>query len=90
MFDSFGTHLLCWDVATGRLTHQFKYDEKSGIKAPLGFDGIALNWLTDRSGWLLFGSVVIDHTSGQKTFTIPSDTPGAEKGRGRSWARTWC
>ncbi len=34
VFDSFGTHLLCWDVATGRLTHQFKYDEKSGIKAP--------------------------------------------------------
>ncbi len=39
-----------------------------------------MNWLTDRSGWLLFGSIVIDHTSGQKTFTIPSDTPGADKG----------
>jgi hypothetical protein len=80
LFDSFGTHLLCWDVATGRLTHQFKYDDKSGIKTPLGFEGIALNWLPDRSGWLLFGSVVIDHRSGQKTFTIPSDTPGADKG----------
>ncbi len=36
VFDSFGTHLLCWDVATGRLTHQFKYDDKSGIKARPG------------------------------------------------------
>ena len=80
LFDSFGLHLLCWDVATGRLTHQFKYDDKSGIKMPLGFDGIALDWLADRAGWLLFGAVVIDHQSGQKTFTIPSDTPGAEKG----------
>ena len=34
LFDSFGLHLLCWDVATGRLTHQFKYDDKSGIKMP--------------------------------------------------------
>ena len=80
VFDSFGTYLLCWDVATGRLTHEFKYDDKSGLKQPLGFEGIALNWLSDRSGWLLFGSIVIDHSSGQKTFTIPSDTPGAEKG----------
>ena len=68
------------DAATGRLTHRFKYDDKSGIKTPPGFEGIALNWLPDRSGWLLFGSVVIDHRSGQKTFTIPSDTPGADKG----------
>ena len=80
IFDSFGLHLLCWDVATGRLTHQFKYDDKSGIKMPPGFDGIALDWLADRAGWLLFGSVVVDHQSGQKTFTIPSDTPGADKG----------
>ena len=47
---------------------------------PLGFEGIALDWLADRAGWLLFGAVVIDHQSGQKTFTIPSDTPGSEKG----------
>jgi hypothetical protein len=62
------------------LTHQFKYDDKSGIKIPLGFEGIALDWLADRAGWLLFGAVVIDHQSGQKIFTIPSDTPGADKG----------
>jgi WD40 repeat protein len=80
LFDSFGLHLLCWDVATGRLTHQFKYHDQSGFKMPLGFDGKALDWLTDRAGWLLFGALVIDHQSGQKTFTIPSDTPGAEKG----------
>jgi len=80
LFDSFGLHLLCWDVATGRLTHQFKYGDKSGIKMPPGFDGIAFDWLADRAGWLLFGTVVIDHQSGQKTFTIPSDTPGADKG----------
>jgi hypothetical protein len=80
LFDSFGLHLLCWDVASGRLTHQFKYDDKSGIKMPLGYDGKALDWLTDRAGWLLFGALVIDHQSGQKTFTIPSDTPGADKG----------
>jgi hypothetical protein len=80
LFDSFGLHLLCWDVATGKLTHQFKYDDKSGLKAPLGFEGIALDWLTDRAGWLVFGAVVIDHQSGQKTFTIPSDTPNADKG----------
>ena len=47
---------------------------------PLGFEGTSLDWLADRAGWLLFGSVVIDHQSGQKTFTIPSDTPGADKG----------
>ena len=80
LFDSFGLHLLCWDVATGRLTHQFKYDDNSGIKMPLGFDGIAFDWLTDRSGWLLFGAVVIEHQSGRKTFTIPSDTTDAKKG----------
>ena len=90
LFDSFGLHLLCWDVATGRLTHQFKYDDKSGIKMPLGFEGIALDWLSDRAGWLLFGAVVIDHQSGQKTFTIPSDTPGGRRARARWWARTWC
>ena len=79
LFDSFGLHLLCWDVATGRLTHQFKYDDKSGIKMPPGFEGGALDWLADRAGWLLFGVVVIDHQSGQKTFTIPSDERGSDK-----------
>ena len=39
VFDSFGTYLLCWDVATGRLTHEFKYDDKSGVKQPLGIRG---------------------------------------------------
>jgi WD40 repeat protein len=80
LFDSFGLHLLCWDTATGRLTHQFKYDDKSGLKMPLGFEGIAIDWLADKAGWLVFGTVVIDHQSGQKTFTIPSDAPNAEKG----------
>jgi hypothetical protein len=80
LFDSFGLHLLSWDFATGRLTHQFKYDDKSGIKMPPGFDGNPIDWLSDRAGWLLFGNVVLDHGSGQKTFTIPSDTPGADKG----------
>jgi WD40 repeat protein len=80
LFDSFGLHLLCWDVATGRLTHRFKYDDKSGIKMPPGFEGNPLDWLAVRAGWLLFGTMVIDHQSGQKTFTIPSDTPGSEKG----------
>jgi WD40 repeat protein len=80
IFDSFGQHLLCWDVATGRLTHQFRYDDKSGVKAPPFYEGPAIDFLADRAGWLVFGALVIDHQSGQKTYTIPSDTPGADKG----------
>ncbi|MDR3637593.1 MAG: PQQ-binding-like beta-propeller repeat protein [Isosphaeraceae bacterium] len=79
LFDSFGLHVLCWDAATGQVVTQYKYDDKSGIKAPLGFEGRALDWLADNSGWLLFGAVVVDRQSGQKVFTIPSDTPAADK-----------
>ncbi|QEH37264.1 hypothetical protein OJF2_58510 [Aquisphaera giovannonii] len=79
VFDSFGTHLLCWDVATGRLTQHFLYDDKSNVKAALGSEVGAIQWLADRAGWLVFGSVVIDHRSGQRIFTIPSDTPNADK-----------
>jgi WD40 repeat protein len=80
LFDSFGLHVVCWDAGTGQLVAQYKYDDKSGIKAPVGFGGRALDWLSDNSGWLLYGAVVVDRQSGQKVFTIPSDTPGADKG----------
>ncbi len=79
VFESFGTHLLCWDVATGKLTHQFPYDEKSNVKQTLGAETGSIQWLADRAGWLVFGAIVLDHQSGQRIFTIPNDTPNADK-----------
>ncbi len=79
VFDSAGLSVVSWDMGTGQLLDQYKFDDKGGIKAPLGYEGRAIEWLSDNSGWLLYGAIVVDRSSGQKVFTIPNDTPNADK-----------
>jgi hypothetical protein len=65
--------LLCWDVRTGRKV----------VDHPIGFgwrqidaiweDGGTIQWCPDRSGWLVFGHLLVDHDSGAVVWRFPPE-----------------
>lgn len=80
VFDAFGTHVLCWDVATGQLAARYDFEEKSGLKFTLDRKVGAIDWLGDKTGWLLFGQFIVERQTGQKIYTIPNNTARADTG----------
>jgi RNA polymerase sigma factor (sigma-70 family) len=80
VFEMFGVSVLCWNVANGSRSAQYEFDDKSGIKSRLNERVGAIDWLPDKSGWLVFGATIVDRKTGEKLFTIPTDTADADTG----------
>jgi WD40 repeat protein len=70
--DAWG-RLLSWDVRTGKklADHRIGW-ELSHIDAMWG-DGGTIEWCPDRSGWLLFGYLLVDHDSGAVVWKFPPE-----------------
>jgi hypothetical protein len=69
--------LLCWDVRTGKklVDHLLGYDPPQ-IDSLWGDGGPrTLQWLPDKSGWLLFNHLLVDRESGAIVYRI-SPEPG--------------
>jgi WD40 repeat protein len=71
------TRVLSWDVAKGETVadRSFEGDLKLKIKNAILYRGRALDWLTDRSGWLVYGQVIIDHDSDAMLASVPATDP---------------
>jgi len=63
---------LSYDVATGQAAvhHQFARQLSPLLGSSFGFQGLALEWLPDRGGWLFRGQLLIDHQSGALVYKI--------------------
>jgi hypothetical protein len=67
--------LLCWDVKTGKqvLDHKIGY-EPSNIDSLWDQGGAStLQWLPGRSGWLLFGHLLVDREKGTVVGKLPPE-----------------
>jgi hypothetical protein len=73
--------LLCWDVKTGKKLsdHNVAYDPPQ-IDS-LWFDGgtRSLVWCPDRSGWVLFGHLLVDRQSGAVVWRLPPEPRGSQE-----------
>jgi WD40 repeat protein len=69
-----GSRLFVWDMATGKLTADHKIAKSLQQVAPQGFgyQGPGLEWLSDSSGWLAFGALLIDARGAALYWTIPA------------------
>jgi hypothetical protein len=71
------TRVLSWDVAKGEIVADrgFEGDLKTKLKNAILYRGKALDWLTDRSGWLVYGQMITDHDSDTVLGFVPADDP---------------
>src|SRR5947209_1737446 len=64
------THLLSWDLATGKTTADHTLD-KAAVPNIAAFRGPVMDWLPDGGGWLLYGQALLDDKSGAIYWRIP-------------------
>jgi hypothetical protein len=69
------THLVVWDLATGKATAHHTFD-KDPVENVAAFRGPAIDFLPKGGGWLLYGQALVDDQSGAVYWRIPVD--GAE------------
>jgi WD40 repeat protein len=74
LFDIPVPQLLVWDMATGEVSknHELPKDMKSLVPASMTYIHNNLEWVPDRSGWLLYGFFLVDAVSGVPVWTVPS------------------
>jgi WD40 repeat protein len=67
------SQLFIWDVGQGNVVgeHSFAVNFKTTMSHAHLYHGRPLEWLTDHSGWLVFGKAVIDRTTGEQIGDIP-------------------
>jgi hypothetical protein len=65
--------LLCWDVRTGRKVADHPIVFELGHIDAMWGDGGTIQWCPDRSGWLLFGCLLVDHDSGAVVWRFPPE-----------------
>jgi hypothetical protein len=77
IFEQFGkVRIVAWDGKDGKITADHSIDPKSKDKVaiPTFYEDLGIQWLPDKSGWLAFGSSIVDRESGLKVWNLPFDT----------------
>jgi hypothetical protein len=64
--------LVCWDLRRSGQPVDLALGEDLGLKGEASYKGAPLEWLPDRSGWLLYGQVVVDR-AGKHQVAFPVD-----------------
>ncbi len=55
--------IVCWNIADGKVNANHRFSptlRKLTDRITVGYNGPALEWLSDCSGWLVYGSVLLD------------------------------
>jgi hypothetical protein len=63
--------ILCWDTATRKLLSNQTIDDKYGLRRFRNDLGRAIEWLPDRSAWLVYGQALIDRQTGHWLWALP-------------------
>ncbi|MDR3635897.1 MAG: hypothetical protein P4L84_18990 [Isosphaeraceae bacterium] len=70
---STSTHVMCWDVATGRLEADFRAEGRDPYGKLFSYEGQPLQWLPDQSGWMVYDQAIVERKSGQTVWNLPFD-----------------
>jgi hypothetical protein len=86
--------ILCWETSTGKLIANHALDERYGIRRFPNDQGRALEWLPDRSGWLVYGQALIERENGHRFWSLPvyyPDFPPTPRRliNGDRWVLVW-
>ena len=76
VFERLGkVRIVSWDVADGKQTadHTAPATPAEKINVPPLYADRGIQWLTDKSGWLVFGSSIVDKETGKKVWSLPYD-----------------
>ncbi len=73
--DSGGAAILVWDMASGELAveHRLEKSPTQLVPRASSYQGKPLEWLADRSGWLLYGAAVADRVKGGPIWVDTAD-----------------
>jgi hypothetical protein len=71
--DGLTNRVVCWvPEKRQEVTNFATTASSSGLVGAVGYQGPLLEWLPDRSGWLLWGHAVVDRASRQVVWTLQS------------------
>ena len=67
------SQLVVYKLDRGELVlhHKFAKDVGTMVKNRFAYKGQPLEWIPDKSGWLMFGQIMIDYASGAPVYDIP-------------------
>ena len=72
IFEFFGSfHVAAWDAADGKELANFEVGKEA--QKPAFYKGRGIDYLPDKSGWLLMGTAIVDREAGKKVWTLPFD-----------------
>ncbi len=76
LFSGDDSRIVCWDVTNGKLRadYQFSKHLNTLINRKMGCEGNTIEWLSDSSGWVAYGQLLIDAEKGRiiKKLNLPS------------------
>ncbi len=70
---SAAAHLICWDATSGKLASDFRAEGPDPYGKSYSYEGQAVQWLPDGSGWLIYDQSLVERQSGQVVWSIPFD-----------------
>jgi hypothetical protein len=63
--------VVCWEVESGKVAADVKVEDLGERLKDVEYQGSAVEWVPDRSGWLLFGYALIDRESSRPVWSLP-------------------
>jgi hypothetical protein len=71
--------IIAWDLRSGQVAadHSFPTNLKDRIAGAAQYGGRSIEWLPDRSGWLLYGHGLVARSSGELLATLEIDPAGS-------------
>jgi len=79
LFESFRDfQVVCWDAVNGKMLDQF--DLGKTVAKPTFYKDRGIDWLPNKSAWLVLGYAMVDRQSGKKVWTLPFDDKNLKVG----------
>ncbi len=74
LFDHPAPQVVVWDLAKGAVVknHELARNLRQLVPPSTTYQHNSLEWLPDRSGWLLYGFFLVDAVSGAPVWTVPA------------------
>lgn len=73
--------LCSWNVSTGEVTFERQYETSPAANVPgvTWYRGAVLDWVPDKTAWLLEGHVLLDRKTGEKIWIFPETDANPRK-----------
>lgn len=73
--------LCSWNVSTGQVTFERQYETSPAANVPgvTWYGGAVIDWVPDKSAWLLEGHLLLDRKTGEKIWVFPETDSNPRK-----------